>query len=95
MFCGETLSGEEPITKLREKGYEGTTKANVLRNSYITTVPGQVVNIKCRTKFCSPTGISSAVKRLRPATDSDDFGPCAHLLHSIIRHIHLLILWLW
>ena len=77
MFCGETLSGEEPITKLREKGYEGITKANVLRNSNITTVPGQVVHIKCRKNFCPPTGISSAVKILRPATDSDDSGPCA------------------
>ena len=59
-----------------KKGCEETTKANVLRNSKITTVPGQVVHIKFRKNFCSPTGISSAVKRLRPATDSDDCGSC-------------------
>lgn len=77
MFCGETLSGEEPTTKLQEKGCEGIAKANVLRNCNITTVPGQVVHVKRRKNFCSPTGISSAVKRLRPSTDSDDSGPCA------------------
>ena len=35
------------------------------------------MHIKCRKNFCSPTGVSSAVKRLGPATDSDDSGPCA------------------
>ena len=60
----------------RKKDMKEITKANVLRNSKITTVPGQVVHIKFRKNFCPPTGISSAVKRLRPATDSDDCGSC-------------------
>ena len=75
VFCEEPLSSGQTITTLRAKGCEGIAKANELRNSNITTVPGQAVHITCRKDFCSPTSIASARKREYSSTDSSN-APC-------------------
>lgn len=90
VFCGRTLSGEEPTTKLREKGCEGIAKANVLRNCNITTVPGQVVHIKCRRIFVLRLAYPARLRdsgQVLTLTIPIPVLVDQHLLHSITRHI--------
>jgi hypothetical protein len=71
VFCKESLSNGQPTANLGAKGCEGIAKANELRNSNISTVPGQVVHVTCRKDFCSSTSIASAKKReCEPAVSS-------------------------
>ena len=63
VFCKEPLLSGQKTATLGTKGCEGIAKANALRSSSISTVPGQVVHVKCRKDFCSPKCIASASRK--------------------------------
>jgi len=77
VFCEEPLSNGEPTSTLRIKGCEGIAKANELRNRNISTVPGQVVHVKCRKDFCSPQCIVSDNKKRGHDSAAPSSSPCA------------------
>ena len=63
VFCGVQTSEGAPTAKLTKKGCDGILKANEQHNACITIVPGQVVHVKCRSKFINKNEIDLFRKR--------------------------------
>ena len=63
VFCGIQTSDGAPTVKLTKKGCDGVLKANEQCNACITTVPGQVVHVKCWSRFINKHEIDLFTKR--------------------------------
>ena len=84
VFCQELLSNGEATSTLGDKGCAGIAKANELRRGNISTVPGQVVHVKCRRYFCSLNYIARDNKDQKDDLATSNSSPCARRSTSMV-----------
>ena len=73
IFCESSLDNGQEVVTLVVKGCQGIAQASQIRESSITTLPGQRVHVKCRHRHCNKRRIEQSLKRSHDA-ESDDSG---------------------
>ena len=56
-ICEESTCDGKPTVVLQTKGSDGVNRASLQRGSDMRTVPGELVHVECRRKYCKPDNI--------------------------------------
>lgn len=62
IICNHTLDDGTKTVQLTQKGCDGINTACEKRKDVIFTIPGQLVHVECRKKYCNPNIIARDVK---------------------------------
>ena len=66
-ICMESVDGGgSSVSTIRERGSSATNRASDRRKDIIHTVPGQMVHIECRRKYCKADQIAMVVRQEQP-----------------------------
>ena len=73
-ICKQSVDGGgSSVSTIRERGGSAINRASDTRKDSIHTVPGQMIHLECRRKYCNPAQIAKVVRQEQPgpSTSSD------------------------